>query len=247
MKTRVKLLAWVLCLLSAFFICTGFEKQKTEEAALVGAWQRLYDNRQETLLFADGYFSYTSYNKADKRFGETSGGTFTTNDKRLIASIEFNTENKDQVGEKIEYTVSIAGNLLTLGQGEKKTIWTRVDDGNQNLTGTWKITARKQDGAITPIHQTGTRKTLKILSGTRFQWVAINPGTKEFSGTGGGSYTFANGKYTENIEFFSRDSSRVGASLSFDGKIEKDGWHHSGKSSKGDDIYEVWNRIGKKE
>jgi hypothetical protein len=61
-------------------------------------------------------------------------------------------------------------------------------------------------------------------------------------GTGGGTYTFKDGKYTENIEFFSRDSSRVGSSLAFDGKLENGDWHHSGLSSKGDPIYEVWSR-----
>jgi hypothetical protein len=72
---------------------------------------------------------------------------------------------------------------------------------------------------------------------------AINPETKEFFGTGGGTYTFKSGKYTENIEFFSRDSSRVGASLSFDGKLNNGEWHQSGLSSKGDSIYEVWSRV----
>jgi hypothetical protein len=83
---------------------------------------------------------------------------------------------------------------------------------------------------------------VKILSGTRFQWIAINTHTKEFFGTGGGAYTFQGGTYTENIAFFSRDSSRVGASLRFNGKVEKDGWHHSGLSSSGDKIYEIWNK-----
>ncbi len=85
--------------------------------------------------------------------------------------------------------------------------------------------------------------TVKTLTDTRFQWAAINPETKEFFGTGGGTYTFKNGKYTGNIEFFSRDSSRVGASLFFDGKLNNGQWHHSGLSSKGDSIYEVWSRV----
>jgi hypothetical protein len=120
--------------------------------------------------------------------------------------------------------------------------WNRLDNGEARLAGLWTITARKQNGALQPIHQTGTRKTVKILTGTRFQWAAIDPGTKQFMGTGGGTYTFQNGKYTEQIEFFSRDSSRVGSSLSFDGKLEEGNWHHSGLSSKGEPIYEVWGR-----
>ena len=82
---------------------------------------------------------------------------------------------------------------------------------------------------------------MKILSGTRFQWIAYNTETKEFLGTGGGTYTTDNGKYTENIEFFSRDDSRVGASLEFDYEVKDGKWHHKGESSKGDPIYEIWS------
>lgn len=81
---------------------------------------------------------------------------------------------------------------------------------------------------------------MKILSGTRFQWIACNVETKEFFGTGGGNYTTLNGKYTENIEFFSRDSTRVGMSLTFDFSLENGEWRHKGLSSKGDPIDEVW-------
>lgn len=86
----------------------------------------------------------------------------------------------------------------------------------------------------------GVRKTMKILSGTRFQWIAYNTETKEFFGTGGGTYTTTNGKYVENIDFFSRDNSRVGASLQFDFVLEDGEWHHKGLSSKGDPIHEIW-------
>ena len=88
----------------------------------------------------------------------------------------------------------------------------------------------------------GARKTIKILSATHFQWIAINTETGEFFGTGGGNYSFKDGKYTENIEFFSRDPNRVGASLSFNAELKEGDWHHSGLSSKGDKIYEVWSR-----
>jgi len=72
--------------------------------------------------------------------------------------------------------------------------------------------------------------------------MAINTETKEFFGTGGGSYTFKDGKYTEQIEFFSRDSSRVGASLSFDGSINGNVWTHKGFNSRGEPLHEEWTR-----
>ena len=82
---------------------------------------------------------------------------------------------------------------------------------------------------------------MKILSGTRFQWIAYNTETKQFMGTGGGNYTTIDGKYTEHIEFFSRDDSRVGNSLTFDYKLSEGNWYHQGLSSKGDPIHEIWS------
>jgi hypothetical protein len=156
--------------------------------------------------------------------------------------VEFDTEETDAIGQTLLYGVTVSQNTLTTTVDGSEQKWTRLDAGNSGLAGLWKITARKQEGSLAKIHQTGTRKTVKILSGSRFQWAAIDPGTKQFLGTGGGTYTFQNGKYTEHIEFFSRDSSRVGSSLSFDGKLENGDWHHSGLSSRGEPIYEVWSR-----
>ncbi len=81
---------------------------------------------------------------------------------------------------------------------------------------------------------------MKILSGTRFQWIAFNVATKQFMGTGGGTYTTVDGKYTENIEFFSRDNSRVGTSLEFNYELKDGDWQHSGKNSRGEPLFEVW-------
>jgi hypothetical protein len=103
------------------------------------------------------------------------------------------------------------------------------------------MSGRERNGEIQVRNTTGPRKTMKILSGTRFQWIAYNTETKQFSGTGGGSYTTVNGVYTENIEFFSRDDTRVGASLKFDFKLVDGKWDHSGFSSKGDPLHEIWS------
>jgi len=49
------------------------------------------------------------------------------------------------------------------------------------------------------------------------------------------------GNYVENIEFFSRDASRVGANLKFNYEIKDGDWIHSGKNSKGQDLKEIWS------
>lgn len=98
-----------------------------------------------------------------------------------------------------------------------------------------------REGEMQAMRQ-GPRKTIKMITGTRFQWAAFNPDTKQFSGTGGGTAEMKDGKYIEHIEFFSRNADRIGATLSFDYKVDGDKWGHSGKSSAGNPIREIWTR-----
>lgn len=219
----------------------AFRKKGTADT-LTGAWSYKTDHTEQVLLFMDGYFTHTTYDKTSKGFIQTHGGTYTLQNNKLTVQFEFDTRDKEQAGQAVTYILSVKDNQLVADLNAGSQTWNRIDNGNAPLVGLWTITARKQDGELQRIHQSGTRKTVKLLTGTRFQWAAIDPGTKQFMGTGGGSYTFQNGKYTEQIEFFSRDSSRVGSSLSFDGQLENGDWHHSGLSSKGDPIYEVWSR-----
>ena len=59
-------------------------------------------------------------------------------------------------------------------------------------------------------------------------------------GTGGGIYTTKDGKYSEIIEFFSRDNSKVGSKLKFNYELINGEWNHKGFSSKGDPLHEIW-------
>src|SRR5690606_10095798 len=124
------------------------------------------------------------------------------------AVVEFNSTDKAQVGKTINFKVGIHNNILISNIINDNKEWKQIDDNKGALAGLWVITGREQNGVMNKMTP-GERKTIKILSGTRFQWAAINTGTGEFFGTGGGNYSFENGIYTENIEFFSRDSTRV--------------------------------------
>ncbi|MBB1286965.1 membrane or secreted protein [Flavisolibacter sp. BT320] len=236
---------FIVLALAGVTMLAAFRKPAIQTDALNGAWQTKNGNEQQVLLFQDGYVTHTSFDKEGRRFLQTRGGTYSVQPGKLEMRIEFDTKDKEKVGTAETYSFSTQGGHLTTSLSGKEAAWERVDTGKEGLAGLWEITARKGENGLTPIHRTGTRKTVKILSGTRFQWAAIDPGTKQFMGTGGGTYSFKDGKYTENIEFFSRDSSRVGSSLSFDGKLEAGDWHHSGLSSRGEPIYEVWSRKNK--
>jgi hypothetical protein len=238
---KINSLLLPLAILSLSIIAFSFNNIMPKDD-VQGAWRSQDTKGEHVLLFIDGYFTHTTYNKTNKKFIQTRGGTYQQNNGQVRVNIEFDTDNKDLVGTSETFNSSLKENqLLAEIKGNKE--WERIDNGSAPLTGVWHITERMQEGKLVPIHQTGPRKTLKILTGSRFQWAAINPETKEFFGTGGGTYTFENGKYTEHIEFFSRDSSRVGASLQFEGQLKNGAWHHSGLSSRGEKIYEVWSRV----
>lgn len=233
----------LVALFLVFWAATAFRQPvPPQQDTLKGAWRMENNGYEVVLLMMDGYLTGTTYSLAAKQFVSTSGGPYKMSGNQVSVTYEFDTENKEQVGQTISYTVMQKGAQLTVNVNGTDYTFSRIDEGKDGLSGLWSITARKQGNDVVPIHQTGTRKTIKILTGTRFQWAAIDPGTKSFMGTGGGSYAFKDGKYTENIEFFSRDSSRVGGSLSFDGKLVNGEWHHSGLSSRGEPIYEVWSR-----
>ena len=213
------------------------------QSKIDGAWETQIDQGKLVMIIADNYMSAAHYDLAGKKFFATHGGRITAlSDKDMTLVTEFNSAAKEQVGKTMIMGISVSNGKLSMTHDGGTMQFTRLDEGGKNLSGNWRITQREQNGQLTPIHTTGARKTIKILSATRFQWAAINTETGEFSGTGGGTYMFKDGIYTENIEFFSRDSSRVGMSLSFNGKLDKNDWYHSGKSSRGDPINEVWSR-----
>lgn len=186
-------------------------------------------------LFVDGYSSYIKYK--DEAYQSTWGGPYSVQDGKIVVAVEYNDESDEEIGKPKNTNATHSTNEIQMGNLK----FHRQAENKQDLDGLWRITGRQQDDKMSEIPR-GDRKTIKLLVDGYFQWIAINPAEKGFYGTGGGHYTFNDGDYTENILFFSRDDNRVGASLNFEGEIQSGQWHHSGLSSKGDPIYEVWSR-----
>lgn len=156
--------------------------------------------------------------------------------------VEFNSIEPEKVGTSSTFEIALTESTLQIVGSEH--VFKKIDSGEPGaLAGAWLMSGRKRngEGEIENRDTTGPRKTMKILSGSRFQWIAYHIATKEFKGTGGGTYTTIDGTYTEQIEFFSRDHSRVGKALAFDYQLVDNNWHHSGFSSKGSPLYEVWS------
>lgn len=230
----------IILLLICTFLSIGIKSQ-----GLIGAWERYHTSEKgekikSVVVFTDGYQVITYYNSNTGKFISTNGGTWKLIGDTVTEKVEFDSSNPELVGTEVSFDVFIKDSIMEIVGSDMS--FKRIDNGAPGkLLGAWLMSGRIRDGE-TQLRDTSTpRKTMKILSGTRFQWIAYNTQTKEFLGTGGGVYTTTNGEYIENIEFFSRDDSRAGASLKFTYSLVDSKWHHSGLSSKGDPIYEIWN------
>jgi len=236
--------------LSVIFVVSDHETRPDLATALEGAWEIETVNgsaleHRGVLLLQSPYAFYTEFDVENKKFIGSQGGAIEITGNKMSFTTEFNTWDANEVRKVYEITASLKVNRVTLDfvadDSSFQMVLTRIDTGEGDLAGAWRITDRMRNGEMTAM-TLGERKTIKMITGSRFQWVAFNPETKQFSGTGGGTVILENGKYNEHIEFFSRNADRVGADLSFNYKVDGDKWDHSGLSSTGSPIREIWTK-----
>lgn len=209
-----------------------------------GSWELISENGIPTELttvriYQDGFFAEGT-KEGDYAFKNAKGGIYKTKEYAYTEKFEFNSTDKEKVGSINNLTIEVSKDTLRLKGQRFSQTWLKIGDYQDDLSGVWIITGRQKDGEMQR-REIGDAKTIKILSGTRFQWIAYNSATGEFFATGGGSYLPKYGRYIENIEFFSKDDFRVGASMTFDYQILNNQWHHRGASTAGDPIYEIWS------
>jgi hypothetical protein len=231
-----KIIVLLICVLLSF----GIKAQN-----IIGAWEQYHTSEngeklRSVVIFSDGYQAISTYNSETGKFISSNGGTWKLVGNTMTEKVEFHSNNSERVGTEVSFEVVINDSIIRIVGSDMKL--KRIDNGLPGkLQGAWLMSGRIRDGKTQLRDTSKPRKTMKILSGTRFQWIAYNTETKKFMGTGGGTYSTTNGEYTENIEFFSRDDSKAGASLKFNYNLIGGKWHHSGLSSKGDPIHEIWS------
>jgi len=227
-------------LLICTFLSFGIKAQ-----SFIGAWEGYHTSEsgeklKSVVIFSNGYQVITTFDSKTGKFISTNGGTWKLIGDTITEKVEFDTNNSERVGTEVSFEVFINDSIMGIVGSEKR--FARIDNGVPGtLQGAWLMSGRIRDGETQLRDTSRSRKTMKILSGTRFQWIAYNTETIQFIGTGGGAYTITNGEYTENIEFLSGDDSKVGTSLKFNYSLVDGKWHHSGLSSKGDPIHEIWS------
>ena len=204
------------------------------------SWVFESDSDFEVRIYSDKFFTVVRYDN-NNIFISTSGGIFST-DNGYYELLEYNSLDSSLVGDTLFYSnVNIeAINGKEFLKIDDKTFSKNI--AKSQLSGSWLMSGIERRGEMRMRDVNKPRKTMKILAGNRFQWIAYDIYKKGFYGSGGGTYSTKNGKYVENIEFFSRDKDTVGKSLEFDFEIKEGDWHHIGFSSKGDPKYEIWTK-----
>lgn len=237
MKKEIYILSLIF---AVFFGCATVLKAQIQPAVYISE----SENRHHELKIDDDYMVYTEYRQSPPEFIRTLGGFSSiegADDKRLVVLLEFNSNYEKDSLRMLSIPLQIEGKNLILDWTQKMTFTPLpVPKEKQDLEGQWLFATRGPDDGQERRGEENPRKTLKFLQDGRFQWIAYNTDTFEFFGTGGGTFSSKDGKYVENIDFFSRDNARVGATLEFDYEIKNADWHHTGKNSKGEPLYEIW-------
>ena len=178
------------------------------------------------VILDNEYVVISKFKSDSGNFISTLGGYYQLNEGAYVINLEFNS-NYDQDSIK---SLSI----------EKTSKWKNISKENNTLKGKWVMSGRYNNGEFRTRNTALPRKTMKVLIDGFFQWIAFNTESFKFSGSGGGEYETEDGKYIEIIQYFSRDNSRVGAELDFNYEVKNNDWYHTGLSSKGKPINEVW-------
>jgi hypothetical protein len=212
-----------------------------QQASFLGAWGLEDASGKITVMLTDHIFSLNRYHIGDKKFLGSEGGTWRQKGNELVLTYEWSSTDSSKVGKEFNTSIRLLKGELRLGlftQALKK-----LDTGSAGaLQGEWIISGNYVNDVVSrranPFYP---RRTMKILTGNHFQWIAFNVKTKEFFGTGGGTYTTSlDGKYVETIEFFTKAASSIGKSVAFEYSIKDGDWRHKGQKSTGGPLDECW-------
>lgn len=218
---------------SLIILVYSFQLYSQKQEILQGAYQTNVGDTSYLALFINGYSSFITYDK--NSYYATWGGTFQLQGQDLRITVDYDQTNPNRIGTTLIFPKAVLEKSIHINALR----YAKQAAHPQDLDGLWQISARQEADQLVQIPQR-SRQTLKILVSGYFQWIAIDPEAKGFYGTGGGRYSFDGQNYTEQIDFFSRDNSRIGTQLSFQGKRDGNQWQHSGLSSKGAKLFEIW-------
>lgn len=199
-------------------------------------------------------FTWLIYDRDKKAIAAVSGGTWSVKDGKYEESIEFASDNVQQLrGKAFRFTIDIAGDRWDHkaepgSEIEVDEVWTRVKQGERQkknigeaggpLLGAW-------DKAFGP----GTPKairTLKDITPTHWTWVTYDRENRRVLAAAGGTWSLRDGEYVEDCEFTTDNFSQArGNSNPFVYRVDGDRWILEGGPDRAIRDDETWTRLRK--
>ncbi len=95
------------------------------------------------------------------------------------------------------------------------------------LVGTWKLVSYKYGKDTEFSDMTDMMDQIKLITDSHFTWASYDE--EEMMGAGGGTYTWEEGKYVEQIDFFHpKGDGMAGSTQVFECELDGDRWIHRG-------------------
>ena len=115
---------------------------------------------------------------------------------------------------------------------------------NKSPIGVWQLTKYNYGNRNELTAFPKNKKRIKIITTTRFLWAQYNNSEGKMLSYAGGTYTFNEDVYTENIEFADKEMFNfLGKKEKFKINVNNDELYQIGHLSNGLKIEEVWQRI----
>ncbi|MEO1451791.1 MAG: hypothetical protein AAFV07_19835, partial [Bacteroidota bacterium] len=240
---RITLLLALLTTLAATAILTlGFYPNKPAadaeiEAELQGAWRMVLRNGavmedlelEMVKIIQDGYFMFAFYQESTQSFYSAGGGTYTIQEGKYREDIRFHTIDPKLVGTHVNFDIRLEGDRwyhAGIVSGEDlEEVFERADqDGTPSLAGAWMCTAHSKGNG--DLHELRDRdpQTWKLVTDQHFQWVTFDDRTGDLLGCSGGTFSWADGIYAEEIAFHQQDTMLTGHRLVWPSQVDGDTW-----------------------
>ena len=173
------------------------------------------------VIFTPSYQVAVWYEPESGELVHTNGGTWSRIGSRVTETVEFDSDRPERAGSSVSFDIELSEENLSIVGSEMQL--TRIEGGGTALLeGAWEVVEVYENDAWSPADSEAKR--VRLMSGSRFQFIEYNPETGKISNTRGGMYSLDRRDYVESVAF---DTSKEGApeqQVRFSVEREQDTW-----------------------
>jgi len=136
------------------------------------------------------------------------------------------------------------GKLIITNRDKTFQIWDVPAGKPLNHLGAWQLVSFKYGDTDKWSEVPPGEKRIKLITGTRFTWIAYETVSGKVKSIAGGPFTLSGSSCTQTIEYAGEGmADYLGKKQSFTIQLERDELHQSGQLSDGTKMEEIWQRI----